>query len=193
MVLQVSMQIHVNVWELFIISLMMSCWGVPPGGALCRGFPGIWSCWAQAPRRSRGQTPTNKSSLPRDSQPVQIKHLGMTWWCMLCHSTSTHETFQSSAGMALGEAAQGSQPGRAHTSCMCGVGNGELVPWFQDFGCSKNLKTMYTITVYSDCTNSYSCVDRRFRRFQVLFRCSSLICALERTWSHESLPKNVHV
>ena len=65
MVLQVSMQIHVSGWELFIISPMMSCWGVPPGGALCRGFPGIRSC--------------------RDSQPVQIKHLGMTWWWMLCH------------------------------------------------------------------------------------------------------------
>lgn len=165
-----------------------------------------WRCTVQRfPRhlelgtsgRSRGQTATNKSSLPRDSQPVQIKHLGMTWWYLVMYVVPLHlhtwnlpKQRRDGAWWSCTR-----QPAwtSTHTSCMCGVGNGELVPWFQDFGCSKNLKTMYTITVYSDCTNNYSCVDRRFRRFQVLFRCSSLICALERTWSHESLPKSVHV
>ena len=76
-----------------------------------------------------------------------------------------------SAGMALGEAAQGSQPGRAQPSCMCGVGNGELVPWFQYFGkigkCSKNLETMYT-AAYSDCANAVYTED-----FED-FKCSSV-------------------
>lgn len=58
-----------------------------------------WRCTVQRfPRhlelgtsgRSRGQTATNKSSLPRDSQPVQIKHLGMTWWYLVMYVVPLH-------------------------------------------------------------------------------------------------------